>query len=218
MTIKDIFKKKIIVRDITKFQNAYVNMTIAYSAALLALHVGVAASVIPYVYVNDSMANCGARVILEEFGSDVYKIASVLFISLLFGGIDLGYRFVSYLVRGGRIEIFADIIVSSMLTIFIILSIYIQIYISIRDATFLANPPVLEPHSDRCPTVRWANEPLGNKQSELEAAHNDSENSQLLEINCGHEGWETLKNSMLKSPIIFAAQQNVAPEKPPKKR
>ena len=32
------------------------------------------AALIPYVYVDDPMANCGARLILERFGSDVYHL------------------------------------------------------------------------------------------------------------------------------------------------
>jgi hypothetical protein len=125
-------------------QKLYFRMMLAAGAALLTLHIAVAASVIPYVYVDDPMANCGARLILERFGSDVYTIAGLIAATAF---ATTFYRWFWVLPPPPpdiRLFRWSKPLLAGLSGALITVSLIYDGLISISDIDFLRKPPVVE--------------------------------------------------------------------------
>jgi hypothetical protein len=136
-------------------QRSMFRLALGFGGTLIALHIAVAASVIPYVYVSDPMANCGARVILSKFGSDVGLIGGLL--------IGAGFLMAFYrwfwvlpppppdirLFRWGK-PVFA-----ASSGVVILAAIAFDVLISITDIGFLQGPPTIKWNDTVCPNVEW---------------------------------------------------------------
>ncbi len=121
------------------------------AGTLLVLHVGVAASVLPYVYVSDDMANCGARLILDHFSSDVVLLCVVVFASQIF----------VHLIQQHAIQ--PDSAIKPPPRRLALVGNIVQtiggaalLMIALQDLSFLSNPPVIKRHSTLCPSVVWS--------------------------------------------------------------
>jgi hypothetical protein len=139
-------------------QRAALRLMQASAIALLVLHVSVAASVMPYVYVDDAMANCGARKVLHQFGYDVLSIILVLGAASAF--IALYPEVLSWLLRKSAFETGQRIFPRFALigALWIGLSFVAYGYMTLSDLTFLSTPPVIQRYSAACPEVHWGSD------------------------------------------------------------
>jgi hypothetical protein len=140
-------------------QQYYIRMMVAAGAGLLALHIAVAASVIPNVYVNDPMANCGARLILGRFGSDVYTIAGLMAATAFVWGIYRWFWILPPLPPETKLDRWGKQIFAALIGAFILTSLFYDGLISISDIEFLRKPPVVERNATICPGVDWKTGP-----------------------------------------------------------
>ena len=127
----------------------------AFGIALLVLHVSVAASVIPYAYVNDPMANCGARMILDQFGSDVGVILGLLVAARLLAAFYHWHWVLPPPPPDTGLFRWGKLIFAALSGALILASLFSCGLITIHDLEFLSAPPVIRRTSTLCPEVDW---------------------------------------------------------------
>jgi hypothetical protein len=142
-------------------QRDFLRLLQAFAIALLILHVSVAASVMPYVYVDDLMANCGARMVLNRFGSDVWFILVLLAAARAFVPL---YRWIlPFFLRPSEFGEKVFFIFGFISGLFILVVFGIYGVVTYNDLTFLSSPTVILRNSAAvCPDVEWKPKVEGN--------------------------------------------------------
>lgn len=109
---------------------------------LLYLQVSIAASSLPYVYVQDVKANCGARFLVHYAGANVIACAVIMFLAV---GIRLIYTMLRTFIWNNKPPVYGGWISGLRLgaTLFLVIGVVLFWLMALAEVTTLMNPPTL---------------------------------------------------------------------------
>ena len=136
-------------------QRRMLRSALVFGGTLLALHIAVAGSVIPNAFVSDALANCGARITLAQFGTDVYQIGGFLAGAAVLVGFYRWFWVAHEPPKDVALFRWSKLPISMLAGALILISLITNIGIALSDVEFLANPPIVHWKDSRCAGVEW---------------------------------------------------------------